>query len=229
MKRIQKQQEVQDLTCVMEHIKSLEAPYNRLLGIIGHSKGAVVSLLAACTPTFATLNPRPLVINLSGRFDASNLSQNRNRFTPEQYEELDTKGSFVWLNYRAGPEPERPERRPYVVTKVEMDRHATRTLAPLEHNLPAGLSVLTLHGRTDGTVPFDNSVKMDQTIARSEATSDLMLLEGVGHNWDRPGNAQLLLALVSGWMTSRLATPLVKQKEVPLVDHLGTQRKKLDG
>lgn len=220
------QQEVEDLTCVIQHIQTLPAPHNKVLGIVGHSKGAVVSLLAACTPAFAALQPVPLLVNLSGRFDASNLSHNRNRFKPEQYDELDRTGHFVWMHYRAGPEPERAERRPYVVTKAELDRHATRTLAHLEHQLPKGLSVLTLHGKADGTVPYDNSVKMDETIVQSRATSDLMLLEGVGHNWDQPGNAGLLVGLVSSWISSRLSTPLVKQKDVALVDHLGTQRAK---
>lgn len=222
---ISSQQEVEDLCCVLEHIHTLPAPYNTLLAIAGHSKGAVVTLLTACQPALRSLDPLPMIINISGRFDASNLSHNRNRFTEEQYHQLDTQGSFVWMHYRAGAEPERTERRPYLVTKEEMDRHATRTMAGLKDHLPAGLSVLSVHGKADGTVPYDNSIKMDQTISLSQATSDLMLLEGAAHNWDRPGETDLLVGMISAWLAARLWKRPQKPGGEPLVDHLGTRRK----
>lgn len=187
--------------------------------------GAVVSLLTACTATFASLTPSPFVVNISGRFDAANLSANKNRFTAEQYQQLEETGEFVWMRYRAGLWPERPERRPYRVTREDMARHATRTLAHLEHDLHP-CSILNLHGKSDGTVPADNSTKMDQTIAKSRAAGDLMFLEGVGHNWDQPGQPDLLVTLISNWIKARLVHPIEKPKDGLLVDHLGTQRSK---
>ena len=72
------------------------------------------------------------------------------RFTAAQNEELREKGSFVWLNYRAGPEPDRPLRRPYVVTQEALDAHATRRMDHLDQ-LPSTSMVLNLHGKGDGT------------------------------------------------------------------------------
>jgi enterochelin esterase-like enzyme len=77
------------------------------LAIAGHSKGAVVALMLAAQHPM----PCSLVINVSGRYDASNLLSPVARFTKEQREQLDRDGSFTWLTYRAGPEPERPLRR----------------------------------------------------------------------------------------------------------------------
>jgi hypothetical protein len=101
------------------------------------------------------------VVNVSGRYDAQNLTQSR--FTLEQEEQLEREGSFTWLNYKAGPEPERPQRRcasptgnthlkrrrPYKVTKEAVEHHKRRKLDCVR-DIPEHINILSLHGRADG-------------------------------------------------------------------------------
>lgn len=107
------------------------------------SRESFVSVLLESSLTSAQ------IVNVSGRYESSNVVPTA-RFTAAQNEELNKNGSFVWLNYRAGKEPERPLRRPYVVTQQELDGHVKRTLECVT-NLPEGTMVLNLHGKSDGT------------------------------------------------------------------------------
>lgn len=152
-------EEVDDLAVILQHVQ--EHYSQPLLAFIGHSKGAVVLLTLASQQSipcklvgFRWVFLLPLsrtlqLINVSGRFESSNVPASQ-RFTAAQNEELRNKGSFVWLNYRAGAEPERPLRRPYVVTQEELDAHANRRMDCLDQ-LPGRCMVLNLHGKGDGT------------------------------------------------------------------------------
>ena len=197
-----------------------------IVAICGHSKGAVVLLLYASNPALRTVNgvesavPCNLLINVSGRFDAQGTS---NRFSQQQQELLKTEGSFIWLYYRSGPEPDRPFKRPYIITREAMEKHHQRTLAGIS-NLPQGIHVLTVHGKSDGTVPISNALKIDETIKQSEgAASDLLLLEGVDHLFERPGQDIMLGTIINGWIKARLASPFLRNLE-PLIDHLGPEQ-----
>ena len=151
-----------------------------VLAIAGHSKGAVVALkLASQTREL----PCKLIVSVSSRFDSHNIPS-KSRFTPTQLEELERTGSFTWLNYRAGPEPERSERRPYIVTQQSLDDHSKRSLECV-CNLPEGTAVLGLHGKADGTVPYEQTLRMDAAIQKGKASCDVMLMQGVAHNWVR--------------------------------------------
>ena len=180
------------------------------------------------------------LINVSGRFESSNVPASQ-RFTAAQNEELRDKGSFVWLNYRAGAEPERPLRRPYVVTQEELDAHANRRMDCLDQ-LPGRCMVLNLHGKGDGTgqislsfrrfsltdmtVPYDQAIQMDLAIRKGKASSDVMLLEAVQHNWDGPGHPELLASLIQAWILARANANIVRTGNDALVDHLGQNRDK---
>jgi len=212
------QEEVDDLYKVVQHFSKTE----RILALVGHSKGAVVLL------NLATQHPLPcsLLVNVSGRFDAKNLGA-QSRFTKDQDALLANEGQFVWMSYRAGPEPDRSERRPYLVTAEAVEAHQKRTLDCLQ-TLPEGISVLNIHGKADGTVPYEQAIKIDCQINKSKATSDTILLEGVAHNYDQSNQSRLLSGLISTWISSRLEAQPVRPTQ-GLVDHLGQNRGGISG
>lgn len=75
-------------------------------------------------------------------------------------------------------------------------------------------------------VPYDQALQTDAAIRRGQASSDVMLLDGVKHNWEEPGQAALLAALIQGWILSRKDMKVTRLGEGDLVDHLGQFRKK---
>ena len=183
-------------------------------------------LALASDPFFASIQPSPpLVVSISARYDTSSLSPSGlSRFSPEQQEALHRDGSFVWLNYRAGPEPDRLEKRSYVVTKEDVESAKKRTLECVS-NIPKGVQVLLLHGRADGTVPEAESRKVDSRIRdHGQASSDLMLIEGVKHNWDEEGQLETAAQWMTAWMKTRTKKPARRVLEADLVDHLGLDR-----
>lgn len=227
------QEEIDDLKHLLSHVRtSNSAPLNRIAAIIGHSKGAVVVLSLASDASFlSALNgassPPPLIISLSARYDTSSLSPSGlSRFNDEQKAALERDGRFVWLRYRAGPEPERPERREYVVTKEAVESAKRRTLECVE-SIPRGTQVLLLHGRADGTVPTIETGKVDARIRdHGEASSDVVLVEGVEHNWDGEGELEAAAEWIEVWMKARTKRPANRVLEADLVDHLGLNRRK---
>lgn len=221
--------------------------------MIGHSKGAVVLLLYACTPSLSSTDSPvpPFLVNVSGRYESAGTE---NRFATEQMEKLEKDGQFVWMNYRVGklspkpsprsttaspsPQPDaqakiEDRRRPYVVTKEASLHHSGRSMDMIKTHFPPATHVLTLHGKADGTVPQRNALLFDEAInSTSHGLSDLILLEGVKHNWDGVGEGEMLVNLVAGWLRSRVggegkegarAKRLGKEG---LVDHLGQFRSK---
>lgn len=70
---------------------------------------------------------------------------------------------------------------------------------------------------------------MDLAIRKGKASSDVMLLEGVKHNWDGVGHPQLLAGLIQAWIISRVDAEIVRTGEEALVDHLGQNRDKASG
>lgn len=249
---------------LLEHAtRTFPPPDDKILALVGHSKGAVVALALASSPLFATLESplprpspssflpvlphsnsstpagtprsltpppsavfvgprRPFVVSLSGRYDTSSLSPSGlSRFTPSQISLLESQGSFVWLTYRVGAS--RSEKREYVVTKEEIEGAKTRTLECVD-KIPEGCAVLCLHGRADGTVPPDESRKIDERIAKGKATGDLVLVEGVEHNWDKAGELEMAAGMITAWFRGRAALPALRPDKV--VDHLGLERKR---
>ena len=212
------EQECDDLG---EVLRALLERGETIRSICGHSKGAVVALMYASRPDAVECR---LYVAISPRYDARDSSAGVARFSAEQRDELERTGRFVWLHYRCGPEPERPHRRPYVVTREDIARAAERSLECVS-NMAEGTSALVLHGKADGTVPYANSVRVDEAIGRGAACSDLGLFDGVGHNWDAPGEDTLLASIIGAWLEQRAKTP-ARKRTGPLVDHLIHERER---
>lgn len=223
---------------MVQHVKeSLEPPHNRIIAIIGHSKGAVVALTHAAqyktlayqekgssssilgnTCSSTRIEPDRLLISLSGRYDG-NHSTLLSRFTSEQKDQLNTHGQFLWLKYRAGSSLN-PVKRDYIVTQEAIDTARSLSLNYLK-DLPEQTRVLCLHGRADGTVLSEESIKIDRQIRLNQRnSSDLVLIEGAQHNWDGEGEAEMLTHLISAWIKQRSTTQLKRLPDHKLADHL---------
>lgn len=84
-------------------------------------------------------------------------------------------------------------------------------------------------GADNSTVPYDQAIQMDLAIRKGRASSDVMLLEGVQHNWDGVGHPQLLASLIQAWILSRVNVEITRTGEDALVDHLGQNRARANG
>jgi len=210
------EQECDDLAEVLRHLVERG---ETIRAVCGHSKGAVVALMYASRSDAV---PCPLVVSVSARYDARDSSAGVARFSPAQQDELEQTGRFEWLSYRCGPEPERPHRRKYIVTREDIERAAKRSLECVA-SMAETTQTLVLHGKADGTVPYANSVRVDEAIGRGAASADIMLFQGVGHNWDAAGEGALLASAIGGWLEQRTLNPTRRQSG-PLIDHLSHQR-----
>ena len=76
------------------------------------------------------------------------------------------------------------------------------------------------------TVPYDQAIQMDLAVRKGKASSDVMLLEAVQHNWDGPGHPELLASLIQAWILTRANANIVRTGNDALVDHLGQNRDK---
>jgi acetyl esterase/lipase len=202
-----------DLEHVLGFVSTLPAPHNVPLALAGHSQGAVVALLYASSSG----SPRvpPLLVNVSGRYSSAGTE---NRLPATLMESISSTGRGVWLRYRAGPTW---EKREYVITREALESHRARVLDCVRR-LPA-INVLTVHGRSDGTVLPDNALQLDERIGESsEATNDLVLAAGVAHNWDGEGEGEMLGGYVDVWLEGRIGRGLRKDDGV-LKDHLASK------
>ncbi|MBW0500775.1 hypothetical protein O181_040490 [Austropuccinia psidii MF-1] len=228
------EEEVNDLKEIIKYVKeNFEAPHNQILALIGHSKGASIGFQYASQVTFCKDLAQPmlyderyrpaLLVSLSGRYDTTDTGLSR--FTFEQQAQLEKEGRFVWLRYRAGPD--REERREYVVTKEAVEQAKHRTLECVK-DLGDNCQVLLLHGRADGTVLCKEAEKIDQAIRdnNSSASVDLLMIEGVKHNWDQEGEIELASHCIEGWIQRRAGRDSTRIPEEKIVDHLGPHREK---
>ncbi|KAI8459616.1 Alpha/Beta hydrolase protein, partial [Phakopsora pachyrhizi] len=217
-------EEVDDLKQVVNYIKTtFEPPNNKVLAIIGHSKGGEVCFKYGSTPSFKNqisqpnLYDIPLLVSISARY---NLSQTGlSRFTSQQKEQLKRGGSFIWLRYWAGLDNQ--ERREFLVTSKDIEISQSFNMDFVK-DLSNGVQVLLLHVRADGTVSYREAQKFDDQIRKNcqNTSVDLILADGVQHNWDQAGEIDLMADWVNPWIKHRAGKDSKRVPDHLLSDHL---------
>ncbi|PLW30444.1 hypothetical protein PCANC_21192 [Puccinia coronata f. sp. avenae] len=225
-------EEVNDLKEIISYIKSnLSPPLDRVIAIVGHSKGAGVGFRWASLEDsqneinqpylYDKVDRPPLLISLSARYDTSDVGLSR--FTKEQQTQLENEGKFIWLRYRAGHEFS--ERRDYVVTLEDVEKAKNVSLECVK-DLRDNSQVALFHGRADGTVSVRHAQKLDLQIRNSNSSIsvDSVLVEGTKHNWDQDGEIEMLVEWINPWIKRRAGRDSTRVPEDKIVDHLGPQR-----
>ncbi|CAG8640595.1 4151_t:CDS:2, partial [Paraglomus occultum] len=136
----------------------------RIIGTLGHSKGAAVVLLHAAKYVDST---PPFVINLSARFDHSETPEGR--FTPEMMASLNEKGSFV-LTY---------QQKPYIITAEDIRVRNSLDMTVVK-NIKNSTKVLTVHGDADNICPVKGAYEYDRLLGDRHK---LVIVKNAGHSW----------------------------------------------
>eukprot|EP00752_Nemacystus_decipiens_P005125 g4650.t1 len=150
--------ELSDLRAVVLHLRELGWSVDCVLG---HSKGA-----AAVLRYGETFDDVPLVVNVAGRFDTSETP--RSRFTEEQWDALETTGSFEW-NVKG---------QDLTINKSDFEERAALDMKRTAEAIK-GSKVLTIHGSEDETIPVADAHEFDKVLVNNE----LVVVEGATHRF----------------------------------------------
>ena len=149
--------------------------------LVGHSQGSKAILnWFSKSKRNADLIPR-VMVSISGRF-FPNASPN-GRFKPEQIEELETTGKFLWF----------VRGRECWVDKEAMERRAAMDMLKVTERINAkkgGTMFVLMHGSADETVPVEDGEELSRWIDGAQYTR----IEGASHNFNGVKHLNELLA-----------------------------------
>ncbi|ORX95987.1 alpha/beta-hydrolase [Basidiobolus meristosporus CBS 931.73] len=182
-------EEVEDLKYLVEHLR--EELHLNVLGILGHSKGASVVLLYA-----SSHHEVPLIINVAGRYDMSELPMHR--FTPGQRKELEERGSFVWRKYLHNT-----EEKDFVVSQEDLTKKKNTDMSVVRNIDRERVRVLSVHGEDDTTIPVQE-VHMYDEVLGPKPYHEVAVIKGATHFFRAPEEQQQLGKVVNDWIEQNI-------------------------
>ncbi|CAG8564451.1 597_t:CDS:2, partial [Acaulospora colombiana] len=157
-------EEVENLRCIVSYVRSTLK--RKVFCICGHSKGAAVVLLHA-----SKYNDVPIVINISGRYDHTQVPS---YFTSEQMDQLRTSGSFVFCKF--GPN----KNRDYVVHQEDWEKRKKLDMSVVKNIDRQKSRVLTVHGSKDDICPLEGA-QTYHTLIGPEPYHKLAVIQDADH------------------------------------------------
>lgn len=173
------QNELFDLERVVEFIRNdLEC---KVACIIGHSKGSAAVLRFAqkqgkndrrntSSAASTSSSTVPCFVNMAGRYVIPGDFDITTRFTKEQCNELKKRGKFTMYAFGG---------KKVVVTQQDIDERAnfeSSFVSQISHDV----SVLTIHGSADKTVPVDSAYKYNEHIP----LHTVKIIDDADHNFN---------------------------------------------
>ncbi|KAJ1991755.1 hypothetical protein EDC05_003252 [Coemansia umbellata] len=141
--------EAEDLRRVVEHA----AERHKVIGLIGHSKGASSMLLFAAKYPYRC---PPLVVSISARFFVGR--EPPRRWKPEQLEQLARDGRFMWRVHGS---------REYWITEEQLRLRRSTDMAAVRGLPLHRCFVLNVMGAQDRVVPEDDVLEYDRQRPRA--------------------------------------------------------------
>ncbi|KAJ2551939.1 hypothetical protein EV175_003497 [Coemansia sp. RSA 1933] len=179
---------------------------HRVVGIVGHSKGASSVLLYAAAHTDCP----PLVIALSARFWMAR--DTSNRWKPHHLRALAAEGRFLWRTFGGADNGERE----YWITQQDFDDRNRTDMDAAVRELPMHrLWVLNVAGDADRVVPVEDVHAYDRTMRRAHAAAaatsvrvTTRVVPGATHFWASDEERAQLLGIIDKWLDT--VVPLAK-------------------
>jgi putative redox protein len=138
----------EDLCSIVDFVHSIGC---EIAFIMGHSQGSFSALKHASE--YGGLLGIPLYVNLAGRFVRKNEFDPNEKFSPDQMEQLKSKGHFNAL-IRGG--------RAYEVTLNDIEKRRASDISDIVSRIEA--KVLTIHGGQDEAIHCRNANAFAQTV-----------------------------------------------------------------
>lgn len=182
--------ELLDLRKVVEFVHKVMCC--RVACIVGHSKGSVAALRHAWEQEDEIKQERelssqhaktiPCYVNLAGRYAVPGEFNATSKFSGEQWEHLETVGSFVYT-VRG--------HRKFVITKEDVNERVRNDMSPVRRIKSA--SVLTIHGDADALVACSNAYRFGAVVPNHQ----LCVIEGADHNFNGLKYMEKLVSTIS--------------------------------
>lgn len=153
------------------------AQYGPLKGVVGHSRGANVSLL------YASSCPYPVpTVAIAPRFHMGNMVKGR-MFKDEQREALLVRGEAIQWDTKMGTITVLPEDVP-VLNALDMGA-VVKSIQPR-------LKVTIIHGTGDSTIPATDATEGYREVSPVSCELKVVVVEGAKHNFDGKHEAALI-------------------------------------
>ncbi|CAK0786160.1 hypothetical protein CVIRNUC_009373 [Coccomyxa viridis] len=166
----------------------LRAQGRSVTGLVGHSKaGTGVILYAADYDDIAR------VVNVAGRYD--NMRGITERFGDDIFDYLDKHGQMEvsWPSSVPGS----GGKKTWILTQEDIKNRRELFMEPYAKAI-RNSHVLTIHGKADETIPFEDALSYHKQLAKSE----LVLVDGAGHNFNKSTHADVLIQHTVEFLTS---------------------------
>jgi dipeptidyl aminopeptidase/acylaminoacyl peptidase len=171
---------MENIRCIVTYVRE---NFNRkVLCICGHSKGAADVLLYA-----SKYNDVPLIVNLSGRYYHTETPSNR--FKPEQLEELQKKGSFVWEYGNLE----------YIIREDDLKERNNLDMSVVKNIDKQKVKVLTIHGSKDEVTPVKEAYTYDKLIG-PEPYHKLVIVQDANHSFVNINHQKIMTEAITSWL-----------------------------
>ncbi|RIA98653.1 Alpha/Beta hydrolase protein [Glomus cerebriforme] len=190
------EEEVENIRCIVSYVR--KKLNRKVLCICGHSKGAADVLLYA-----SKYNDVPLIVSLSARYDHTQIPPNR--FTPEQFEELQRKGSFVWVKY---------DNREYVIRQEDIKQITSLDMSVVKNIDKQKIRVLTVHGSKDKVIPVEDAYIFDKLLG-PEPYHKLVIVQDAGHlYYDNMNHQKIMVEAINSWLDENKSWSLNESSDI---------------
>ncbi|KAJ1728559.1 hypothetical protein LPJ72_005411 [Coemansia sp. Benny D160-2] len=213
--------EAEDIAKVVDHVRRRLG--QRVVGVLGHSKGASSMLLYAVK--YGAECP-PLVVSVSARFWIAHGTQAR--WKEHQLRMLEKEGRFLWRSFGGPPAVGEesgnarrwasaellppPPVREYWITRQDLEDRRNIDMSVV-HRLPLHrVFVLNVAGDADRVVPTDDVWAYDSAMSTAPAYSttrvSTQVVPGGTHFWTTSEERARLFGVIGRWLDAVL--PLAK-------------------
>ncbi|KAJ2662231.1 hypothetical protein IWW48_001971 [Coemansia sp. RSA 1200] len=211
--------EAEDIAKVVDHVRRKLG--ERVIGVLGHSKGASSMLLYAVK--YGAECP-PLVVSISARFWIAR--ETHARWKEHQLRMLEKEGRFLWRSFGGAPaideesgngrrwastEPPPPVRE-YWITRQDLEDRSSVDMRVVQALPLHRVFVLNVAGDADRVVPTDDVWAYVSAMSEAPAYSSMrvstQVVPGGTHFWTTSEERARLFGVIDKWLDAVL--PLAK-------------------
>ncbi|ORX66432.1 alpha/beta-hydrolase [Linderina pennispora] len=212
-------EEAEDIRHMVDHINGQDE--QRVIGIIGHSKGGSSMFLFA--QKYPAMCPQ-LLINLSARYWLD--QEIAGRWKPHHLEALEKEGVFMWRKFGGTPAAKAPmvddgyaglasvddvPMREYWVTADHLRMRNATDMSVVQRLPFQHCYVLNIMGSKDKVVPERDVWEYDRVMRLGAPDSHRVVtqvVEGASHFWSKQFELAAIEDIISSWLSKVL--PLAK-------------------
>lgn len=157
----------------------------RVVGVVGHSRGASTALFLFGSGDLRELEGAALVA-VAPRFRVAGVLD---KFTAEQLAEAASAGSFEWRL--------KPDAPAVVVERRDIEALRAFDMAACVGRIPPGVPVLCVHGSADTTIPpEDSALCVEARAAAGGVAPVLTIVSQANHNFQKSTHTEKLIVAV---------------------------------